>query len=227
MPSSPSRSAMHSFAFANCVRQSDVVARDLRSRLPHPASRRLGHRQLCRPRRPETGHDALLRPDRVRDCGHGAAPDLCPDRRRRAHSGHCCAYDPGLFSGGEIGTNTAYLAEAAPAAKRGSIVSWQGASQYLALIAGGLVGTPSTTVLPSAALEAYGAGVSLLLGAAVVPFGFWLRSRLPETLPVPIEINLPVHRSCRQLALLTVAYSYSRSWCWGRARSPLILAFTS
>ena len=106
----------------------------------------------------------------------------------------------GFSLGGEIGTNTAYLAEAAPAAKRGLIVSWQGASQYLALIAGGLVGTLLTTVLPPAALEAYGWRIAFLLGAAVVPFGFWLRSRLPETLPVPIEINLPVHRSRRQLA---------------------------
>ena len=106
----------------------------------------------------------------------------------------------GFSLGGEIGTNTAYLAEAAPAAKRGLIVSWQGASQYLALIAGGLVGMLLTTVLPPAALEAYGWRIAFLLGAAVVPFGFWLRSRLPETLPIPVQINLPVHRSRRQLA---------------------------
>ena len=108
----------------------------------------------------------------------------------------------GFSLGGEIGTNTAYLTEAAPAAKRGLIVSWQGASQYLALIAGGLVGVLLTTVLPPAALEAYGWRIAFLLGAAVVPFGFWLRSRLPETLPVPEQINLPVvHQSRRQLAV--------------------------
>jgi MHS family citrate/tricarballylate:H+ symporter-like MFS transporter len=90
----------------------------------------------------------------------------------------------GFSLGGEIGTNTAYLAEAAPAGKRGLIVSWQGASQYLALIAGGLVGVLLTTVLPPAALEAYGWRIAFLLGAAVVPFGFWLRIRLPETLHV-------------------------------------------
>jgi MHS family citrate/tricarballylate:H+ symporter-like MFS transporter len=107
----------------------------------------------------------------------------------------------GFSLGGEIGANTAYLAEAAPAGKRGLIVSWQGASQYLALIAGGLVGVLLTTVLPPAALEAYGWRIAFLLGAAVVPFGFWLRSRLPETLPVPEQTNLSlIHQSRRQLA---------------------------
>ena len=134
----------------------------------------------------------------------------------------------GFSLGGEIGTNTAYLAEAAPPAKRGLIVSWQGASQYLALIAGGLVGTLLTTVLPPAALEAYGWRIAFLLGAAVVPFGFWLRSRLPETLPVPVADQPSLYTGrAGNWRSLTVAYSYSRSWCWGPAPSPLILAFTS
>jgi MFS transporter, MHS family, citrate/tricarballylate:H+ symporter len=108
----------------------------------------------------------------------------------------------GFSLGGEIGANTAYLTEAAPAAKRGLIVSWQGASQYLALIAGGSVGVLLTTLLPPAALEAYGWRIAFLLGAAVVPFGFWLRIGLPETLPVPEPTNLSlIHQSRRQLAL--------------------------
>ncbi len=91
----------------------------------------------------------------------------------------------GFSLGGEIGSNTAFLLEAAPVAKRGLIVSWQGASQNLALIAGGLVGVLLTAVLPAEALETYGWRIAFLLGAVAVPFGFWLRTNLPETLHAP------------------------------------------
>lgn len=101
----------------------------------------------------------------------------------------------GFSLGGEIGSNTAYLSEAAPVHQRGLIVSWQGASQNLALIAGALVGVLLTAVLPSAALDTYGWRIAFLLGAATVPFGFWLRTNLPETLhhpaPAPLAVAPP------------------------------------
>jgi MHS family citrate/tricarballylate:H+ symporter-like MFS transporter len=95
----------------------------------------------------------------------------------------------GFSLGGEVGSNTAYLLEAAPAAKRGETVSWQSASQYIALISGGLAGVILTAVMPAAELETYGWRIAMLLGALAVPFGFWLRSNLPETLhqPEPLE----------------------------------------
>jgi MFS family permease len=97
----------------------------------------------------------------------------------------------GFSLGGEVGCNTAFLLEAAPLEKRAMVVSWQGASQLLALIAGGLVGVLLTTILPTAALNAYGWRIAFLLGAATVPFGFWLRSNLPETLHMPELTNEP------------------------------------
>ena len=94
----------------------------------------------------------------------------------------------GFSLGGEVGSNTAYLMEAAPSDRRGMIVSWQGISQNLALIGGGTVGVLLTAVLPPAALDAYGWRVAFLLGAVAVPFGLWLRTNLPETLHAP-EVN--------------------------------------
>jgi len=91
----------------------------------------------------------------------------------------------GFSLGGEIGSNTAFLLEAAPLERRGLIVSWQGASQNLALLAGGLVGVLLTAVLPPAALEAYGWRIAFLIGAVAVPFGLWMRTALPETLHQP------------------------------------------
>jgi len=91
----------------------------------------------------------------------------------------------GFSLGGEIGANTAYLTEDAPIHRRGLIVSWQGVSQQLALVGGGLVGTALTLLLPPAALDSYGWRIAFLLGAVAVPFGLWLRSNLPETLHLP------------------------------------------
>jgi MHS family citrate/tricarballylate:H+ symporter-like MFS transporter len=62
----------------------------------------------------------------------------------------------GFSLGGEIGSTTAYLMESAPANRRGLNVSWQGASQNIALIAGGSVGIILTSFLSPDALTAYG-----------------------------------------------------------------------
>jgi MFS family permease len=104
----------------------------------------------------------------------------------------------GFSLGGETGTNTAYLMEAADSRRRGLIVSLQGVSQRVALIMGGIVGALLTALLSPAALEAYGWRIAFLLGAVVVPFGFWLRKNIPETLHLP-EISAvdPVSNSSR------------------------------
>lgn len=91
----------------------------------------------------------------------------------------------GFSLGGEIGSSTAFLLEAAPVHQRGLIVSFQGASQLLALVAGSLAGVLLTAVLPPEALDAYGWRIAFLLGAIAVPFGLWLRTNLPETLHAP------------------------------------------
>ena len=91
----------------------------------------------------------------------------------------------GFSLGGEIGSNTAFLLEAASPEKRGLTVSWQGASQYVALTAAGAVGVILSAVMPADLLEAYGWRIAFLLGAVTLPFGLWLRSSLPETLHAP------------------------------------------
>ncbi len=88
----------------------------------------------------------------------------------------------GFSLGGEVGSNTAFLLEIAPVEQRGLTVSWQGASQYGALMVGGAVGVILSAVLPHAALDAYGWRIAFLLGAVTLPFGLWLRHGLPETL---------------------------------------------
>jgi MFS family permease len=88
----------------------------------------------------------------------------------------------GFSLGGEMGATTAFLLEAAPAGKRGLVVSWQGAGQNLAQVVGAGVGVVLTSVLSPPELDAYGWRLAFLLGAVAIPFGLWLRSHLPETL---------------------------------------------
>ncbi len=113
----------------------------------------------------------------------------------------------GFSLGGEIGSNTAYLMEVAPAQKRGFTVSLQSATQCLAVLIGGLVGALLTAVLPPAALDAYGWRIAFLVGAAAVPFGLWLRTNLPETLDEPEQITAAPVTSASRLRL---AYTYRR-----------------
>ena len=88
----------------------------------------------------------------------------------------------GFSLGGEVGPTTAYLMEAAAVGRRGLAVSCQPASQQLAATAGALVGVVLSDVMTSEALDSYGWRIAFLIGAITLPFGLWMRTRLPETL---------------------------------------------
>jgi MFS transporter, MHS family, citrate/tricarballylate:H+ symporter len=88
----------------------------------------------------------------------------------------------GFALGGEVGPTTAYLMEIAPPERRGIVVAWQPTSQQIAATAGALVGVILSKVMAPDALEAYGWRIAFLLGAVCLPFGFWMRRTLPETI---------------------------------------------
>lgn len=88
----------------------------------------------------------------------------------------------GFSLGGEVGANSAFLVEAAAPDRRGEIVSWQGVSQAIALVLGSLVGALLAAFLSPSALDSYGWRIAFLLGASIVPCGYWLRRHLSETL---------------------------------------------
>jgi len=88
----------------------------------------------------------------------------------------------GFALGGEVGPTTAYLLEAAPPRHRGLYATFQFATQDSAALLAGLVGTSLASLLSAQALQDWGWRVAMLVGAAIVPFGLIVRSRLPETL---------------------------------------------
>jgi MFS family permease len=91
----------------------------------------------------------------------------------------------GLALGGEVGPSTAVLLECAPVDRRGLFVSWQSASQGVAIFAAGLVGLTLSTILDKQQLAAWGWRIPFALGLLLLPVGLYIRRRLPETLEAP------------------------------------------
>jgi MHS family alpha-ketoglutarate permease-like MFS transporter len=87
----------------------------------------------------------------------------------------------GLAHGGEIGSSHTYLAEMAPARRRGLWAS----TMYMAITAGTLAATLLGAVLTStvdpAAMDSWGWRLPFLLGAALGVYALWLRRSLTET----------------------------------------------
>jgi MFS transporter, MHS family, citrate/tricarballylate:H+ symporter len=89
----------------------------------------------------------------------------------------------GFALGGEVGPTTAYLMEIAPPERRALVVAWQPTSQEIAATTGALVGVILSRVMTSEGLDSYGWRIALLIGAACLPFGLWMRRTMPETIP--------------------------------------------
>jgi MFS family permease len=87
----------------------------------------------------------------------------------------------GFSAGMELGGVSVYLAEIATPGHRGFYVSWQSASQQVAVMFAALVGLALHSRLTPDAMAAWGWRVPLLLGCAVVPLVLWLRRSLEET----------------------------------------------
>jgi MFS transporter, MHS family, citrate/tricarballylate:H+ symporter len=88
----------------------------------------------------------------------------------------------GFAVGGEVGATTAFLVESAPPQHRGAYAAWQGASQNISFLSGGLVGLALTYVIGGPALADWGWRVALGVGVIILPIGLALRRSLPETL---------------------------------------------
>jgi MHS family citrate/tricarballylate:H+ symporter-like MFS transporter len=121
----------------------------------------------------------------------------------------------GFALGGEVGPTTAYLLEAAPLRQRGRYVSLQNATQYFAVLCVGIVSTLMGTLLPQEAFGQWGWRAAMLLGAAVIPFAYLMRRRLPETLHATAAEEVAAQPPLRLalLALLMIAATTISTYC--------------
>ncbi|MEO5493932.1 MAG: MFS transporter [Sphingomonas sp.] len=102
-----------------------------------------------------------------------------------------CRLVQGFALGGEVGTSTAFLAEAAPEAKRGRYISLQYAGQGASTLLAGVIGVGLAAVMNDAALSSWGWRIAMAIGAATVPVGLVLRRTLPETLHEHVSASKP------------------------------------
>lgn len=111
----------------------------------------------------------------------------------------------GFSAGGEFGSSTALLIEAAPFSKRGFYGSWQMASQAAALLLGALVGALITRGLSPDALKSWGWRVPFILGLIIGPIGFYMRRNLADS-----EAFLLAQKTARRATLGELFRSHSR-----------------
>ena len=87
----------------------------------------------------------------------------------------------GFSAGAGLGTVSVYLSEIATPGHKGFYVSWQSASQQLAVMFAALLGVLLHAWLSPAQMTAWGWRVPLLVGCAIVPLLFLLIRSLQET----------------------------------------------
>src|SRR5262247_3916387 len=87
----------------------------------------------------------------------------------------------GLSAGVEVGGVSVYLAEIATPGRKGFFVSWQSASQQVAVIFAALLGLILSSTLRPEEMAGWGWRVPLLIGSMLIPFLLLLRRSLAET----------------------------------------------
>lgn len=87
----------------------------------------------------------------------------------------------GLSAGAQVGGVSVYLAEIATPGRRGFYVSWQSASQQVAVMFAALVGLAVTSALTPPQMLAWGWRIPIGLGCLLIPFLFLIRSYVEES----------------------------------------------
>jgi metabolite-proton symporter len=87
----------------------------------------------------------------------------------------------GFSAGVELGGVSVYLSEIATPGRKGFYVSWQAASQQVAVMIAALLGMAVVSMLPAAQIAAWGWRIPLLVGCALIPVLLYLRRSLEET----------------------------------------------
>jgi MFS family permease len=87
----------------------------------------------------------------------------------------------GFSAGAELGGVSVYLSEIATPGHKGFYVSWQSASQQVAVILAALLGVALAAQLTPAQMNSFGWRIPLLVGCAIVPLLFVVRRSLEET----------------------------------------------
>jgi len=87
----------------------------------------------------------------------------------------------GLSAGVEVGGVSVYLSEIATAGRKGFYVSWQSASQQMAVVFAAVIGLIVTSYVSKGDMLIWGWRVPLIIGCILIPFIAAIRRSLTET----------------------------------------------
>lgn len=87
----------------------------------------------------------------------------------------------GFSAGVELGGVSVYLAEIATPGNKGFYVSWQSASQQVAVMVSALLGVILSSLLTPSMIDLWGWRIPFLVGCLIIPVLFLLRRSLAET----------------------------------------------
>ena len=87
----------------------------------------------------------------------------------------------GFSAGAELGGVSVYLAEIAPIKHKGFYVSWQSASQQLAVVCSASFGFWLNKIFNITQMQEFGWRIPFIFGCMVLPLIFWLRNYLQES----------------------------------------------
>jgi MHS family alpha-ketoglutarate permease-like MFS transporter len=108
----------------------------------------------------------------------------------------------GMSLGGEVSNASAYLAEIAPAERRGRYSAFFYISTGSAVLIASLLGALLTEVLTDEQLAAYGWRIPFIIGGVLGIIGLWLRRAMPET--EQFEENKAKAKELRNPLLMTL-----------------------
>ena len=104
----------------------------------------------------------------------------------------------GLSAGAQLGGVSVYLSEIATPGRKGFFVSWQSASQQVAVMLAAVIGIALSFTFTPADMDRWGWRIPLLIGCAIIPFLFVLRKSLEETEEFSARKHHPSFREIMQ-----------------------------
>ena len=115
-----------------------------------------------------------------------------------------CRLLAGFALGGELGCNSAFLAEASHPSRRALTVSWQGTSQLFAFVGASGMAWLLATILSPSDFEAFGWRIGVASGLVAIPVALWLRSGLEEPMPpgADDDVAAPLNPALRRRLLM-------------------------
>ena len=110
----------------------------------------------------------------------------------------------GFSAGVELGGVSVYLSEMAPPQQKGFYVSWQSASQQVAIVVAALIGFAINKLMAPADVAAWGWRIPFVIGCLIVPLLFVLRASLQETEAFLARVHHP--------SLAEIARTLAANW---------------